>query len=314
MDKIINSLGIIIYTTLLYTPPLLFAALGSCFSENSGVVNIGIEGMMTIGAFVGTTVAHFTGMPWFSFLCGGLAGMIFGALLALATVKLNADQTIAGTAINFLGPGVAILLAKALFNSSDTVPLSAAQKIPLVFSGLFGSGSVLDNFLKNTLMNYATTYLVFIAMLIVWFVFYKTKFGLRLRACGEHPAACDTLGINVIGIRFFAVCMSGFLAGLGGASVTMATMNQFRPTSIVGQGFIAISAVIFGKFRPQGAMWACLLFGMCSGLKIVLGSNNVVSAQLISMIPFVVTVIVLILFVGRSHTPAANGKPYVKSK
>lgn len=314
MDNFINSLGIIIYTTLLYTPPLLFAALGSCFSENSGVVNIGIEGMMVIGAFVGTTMSHFTSMPWFSFLCAGLAGMLFGALHATATVKLNADQTIAGTAINFLGPGVAIMLAKALFNSSDTVPLNAAQKIPLMFNGMFSSGSVLDNFLKNTLMNYATTYLVFIAVVVVWFVFYKTKFGLRLRACGEHPEACDTLGINVIGIRFFSVCMSGFLAGLGGASVTMATMNQFRPTSIVGQGFIAISAVIFGKFRPQGALLACLLFGMCSGLKIVIGSSNVISAQLISMIPFVVTVIVLILFVGRSHTPAANGKPFVKSK
>ncbi len=314
MDNVINSIGIIIYTTLLYTPPLLFAALGSCFSENSGVVNIGIEGMMTIGAFIGATVGHFTGMPWISFLCGGLAGALFGALHALATGKLNADQTISGTAINFLAPGVAILLAKALFNSSDTVPLAPAEKIPLLLNGVFSGGTVWDNFFKNVLTNYATTYLVFIAVLVVWFVFYRTKFGLRLRACGEHPAACDTLGINVLGIRFFSVCMSGFLAGLGGASVTMATMNQFRPTSIVGQGFIAIAAVIFGKFRPQGAMWACLLFGMCSGLKIVLGSNSVISAQLISMIPFVVTVIVLILFVGRSHVPAANGKPYIKSK
>ena len=314
MDNVINSIGIIIYTTLLYTPPLLFAALGSCFSETSGVVNIGIEGMMTIGAFVGATVGHFTGMPWISFLCGGLAGALFGALHALATVKLNADQTISGTAINFIAPGVAILLAKALFNSSDTVPLTPAQKIPLLFNGVFSGGTVWDNFFRNVLANYATTYLVFIAVLVVWFVFYKTKFGLRMRACGEHPAACDTLGINVLGIRFFSVCMSGFLAGLGGASVTMATMNQFRPTSIVGQGFIAIAAVIFGKFRPQGAMWACLLFGMCSGLKIVLGSSNVVSAQLISMIPFVVTVIVLILFVGRSQVPAANSKPYIKSK
>ena len=188
------------------------------------------------------------------------------------------------------------------------------DRIPLLFNGVFSGGTVWDNFFRNVLANYATTYLVFIAVLVVWFVFYKTKFGLRMRACGEHPAACDTLGINVLGIRFFSVCMSGFLAGLGGASVTMATMNQFRPTSIVGQGFIAIAAVIFGKFRPQGAMWACLLFGMCSGLKIVLGSSNVVSAQLISMIPFVVTVIVLILFVGRSQVPAANGKPYIKSK
>ena len=314
MDNLINSIGIIIYTTLLYTPPLLFAALGSCFSENSGVVNIGIEGMMTIGAFIGATVGHYTSMPWLSVLCGGLAGALFGALHALATVKLNADQTISGTAINFIAPGLAVLMAKALFNSSDTVPLSPAQKIPLLFNESFPAGTVWGNFLKNTLANYATTYLVFVAVLVVWFVFYKTRFGLRMRACGEHPEACDTLGINVVGIRFFSVCMSGFLAGLGGASVTMATMNQFRPTSIVGQGFIAIAAVIFGKFRPQGAMWACLLFGMCSGLKIVLGSSAVVSTQLISMIPFIVTILVLILFVGRSHVPAANGKPFIKTK
>ena len=314
MDNLLNSLGIILYTTLLYTPPLLFAALGSCFSENSGVVNIGIEGMMTIGAFVGATVAHFTSLPWISFFCGGLAGAMFGALHAWATVRLNADQTISGTAINFLAPGVAILLARALFDSSDTVPLSTEQKIPLLLNGVFPTNSAWGNFLKNTFSNYATTYMVFIAVLVVWFVFYKTRFGLRMRACGEHPAACDTLGINVLGIRFFSVCMSGFLAGLGGASVTMATMNQFRPTSIVGQGFIAIAAVIFGKFKPQGAMLACLLFGLCSGLKIVLGAKNTISPQLISMIPFVVTVIVLVLFVGRSHVPAANGKPYIKSK
>ena len=313
MDNLLNTLGIILYTTLLYTPPLLFAALGSCFSETSGVVNIGIEGMMTIGAFVGATVAHYTSLPWLSFFCGGLAGAVFGALHAWATVKLNADQTISGTAINFLAPGVAILMARALFDSSDTVPLSTEQKIPLLLNGVFPTDSAWGNFLKNTFTNYATTYLVFIAVIVVWFVFYKTRFGLRLRACGEHPAACDTLGINVLGIRTFCVCVSGFLAGLGGASVTMATMNQFRPTSIVGQGFIAIAAVIFGKFKPQGAMLACLLFGMCSGLKIVLGSTNSVSPQLISMIPFVVTVLVLVLFVGRSRVPAANGKPYSKT-
>lgn len=313
MDGIINSIGIIIYTTLLYTPPLLFAALGSCFSETSGVVNIGIEGMMTIGAFVGATVAHFTGMPWFAFVCGGLAGAVLGLLHAIATVRFGADQTISGTAINFIGPGVAVLLAKIIFNSSDTVPLTDS-KIPLLFSNLLQGGSVGANFLRNVFRNYATTYLVFIAVLIVWFVFYKTRFGLRLRACGEHPKACDTLGVNVIGMRLFAVVMSGFLSGLGGACVTMATTNQFRPISIVGQGFIAIAAVIFGKFRPQGAMLACLLFGMCSGLKVVIGSSGAVSAQLISMIPYVVTVIVLILFVGKSHVPAANGKPYLKTK
>ena len=314
MDLIVNNLGIIIYATLLFTPPLLFAAMGSCFSELSGVVNIGIEGMMTIGAFVGAATGHYTGNPWLSFICGGLAGMLFGALHALATVKLNADQTISGTAINFLAPGVAVLMAKALFNSSDTAPLDSTSKIPTLFADAFTGGGVWNNFMKNVFSTYATTYLVFIVLVIVWFVFYKTRYGLRLRACGEHPETCDTLGINVIRMRFSAVCISGFLAGLGGACVTMATMNQFRPTSIVGQGFIAIAAVIFGKFRPQGAMIGCLLFGMCSGIRVVVGSNAMVSAQLISMIPYVVTVIVLILFVGKAHVPSANGKPYVKAK
>ena len=234
MDVLINNLGIIIYASLLYTPPLLFAAMGSCFSEVSGVVNIGIEGMMTIGAFTGATVGYYTANPWFGFLCGGLAGALFGVLHAIACVNLGADQTISGTAINFLAPGVAVMMAKAIFNSSDTVPLDPSSKIPLLFNGVFSSGSVVSNFLKNVFSTYATTYLVFICVIVVWFIFYKTRFGLRMRACGEHPRACDTLGINVIRTRFVCVCISGFLAGLGGACVTMATTNQFRRISIVG--------------------------------------------------------------------------------
>lgn len=313
MDGIINSLGTLIYATLIYSPPLLFAAMGSCFSENSGVVNIGIEGMMTIGAFAGAAVGYLTGNAWLGFLCAGLAGAFFGLLHAVATVSLNADQTIAGTAINFLAPGVALLISKALFDSSDTPALLDA-KLPMMFNGVFEGGTVWSRFFKNVFNTYSTSYLVFILVIVVWFVFYKTRFGLRLRAVGEHPKACDTLGINVQKMRYTAVIISGFLSGLGGACVTMAIMNQFRPISIVGQGFIAIAAVIFGKFRPQGAMMACLLFGFCTGLRVVLGSNNVISAQLISMIPYVVTVVVLILFVGKSRVPSANGKPYVKSR
>ncbi len=315
MESFINDAGIIIYATLMFTPPLLFAAMGSCFSEVSGVINIGIEGMMTIGAFAGAAIGHFTGMPWLAFICGGLAGLLFGALHAFASVNLGADQTISGTAINFLAPGIAIMMSKSLFNSSDTPPLDVGEKIPLLFNGAFKGNSAGSNFMKNVFSTYATTYLVFIVLIVVCFVFYKTRFGLRLRACGEHPQTCDTLGINVIRMRFTAVCISGFLAGLGGACVTMATTNQFRPVSIVGQGFIAMAAVIFGKFRPQGAMIACLLFGMCSGLKVVVGTTNLaVSAQLLSMLPYVVTVIVLILFVGKSHVPASSGKPFVKAK
>ena len=314
MDAVINELGVIIYATLLYTTPLLFAALGSCFSEVSGVVNIGIEGMMTAGAFAGTVVAYFVGNPWIGFLCGGLAGMFFGMLHAVATVRLGADQTISVTAINMLAPGIANMMAKALFNgSSDTVPLDPSKKIPVLFAGKFDTSTVWGTFLKNVVSNYAIIYLVFLAVIVVWFIFYKTRFGLRMRACGEHPQACETLGINVLRMRFLCVCISGFMAGLGGACMTMAITNQFRPISIVGQGFIAIAAVIFGKFRPQGAMLGCLLFGLCTGLKVVVG-GSAATVQLVSMIPYIVTVIVLILFVGKSHVPSANGKPYIKSK
>ena len=311
MDTIIRDLGLLINATLIATPPLLYAALGSCFSERSGVVNIGIEGMMSIGAFVGAVVALATGRPWFSFFCGGLAGAAFGLIHAIACVTYGADQTISGTAINFLAPGLAVFLCKAMFdNASYTPPLDTASKLPKLFDGVFPAGS----FMANVFSTYAAAYLSFVVVAIVWFVFYKTRFGLRLRAVGEHPKACDTLGINVFRIRYICVILSGFLAGLGGAYVTLATVNQFRPVVIVGQGFIAIAAVIFGKFTPQGAMKACLLFGLCSGVKVLASAGNKVSPNLISMIPYVVTIIVLVLFVGHGRVPAANGKPYVKSK
>jgi simple sugar transport system permease protein len=267
--------------------------------------------MMTMGAFTGSVVALYTGNPWLAFFCGGLAGALFGLIHAMACISFGADQTISGTAINFLAPGLAIFLCKAMFeNSSNTPSLPPASKLPKLFDGVFPVGS----FLNNAFNTYTAAYLSFAAVAIVWFVFYKTSFGLRLRAVGEHPKACDTQGINVYKIRYIAVIMSGFLAGLGGAYVTLATVNQFRPIVIVGQGFIAIAAVIFGKFTPHGAMKACLLFGLCSGLKVLASAGNKVSPNLISMIPYVITIITLIIFVGKARVPAANGKPYLKAK
>ena len=309
--EFLKNFGLIINATMTYTPPLLLAALGSCFSEKSGVVNIGIEGMMTIGAFTGASVALTCGNPWIAFLAGGLAGAIFGLIHAIATVSCQADQTISGTAINFLAPGLAVFLCKAMYdNSSDTPALDPSMKLPKVFDGMFEVGS----FGNNVLCNYSVAYLSIILVLVVWFVFYKTKFGMRLRAVGEAPEACDTLGINVYRIRYICVILSGLLAGLGGAYVTLATVSQFRPIVIVGQGFMAIAAVIFGKFKPQGALWACLLFGFCNGIKVVASTTNTVSPNLISMIPYIVTILALVLFVGTARGPAANGKPFQKSK
>lgn len=311
MEAFIQDLGILINATLIATPPLLLAALGSCFSERSGVINIGIEGMMTIGAFTGAVVAHFTGNGWIGFLCGGLAGAVLALLHAFICIQLQADQTIAGTAINFLGPGLALFICKAMFdNSSETPSLAPSEKLPKLFDGVFESGS----FGYNVLNVYAVAYLVFVFAIICWFVFYKTKFGTHLRACGEHPQACESLGINVYGVRYACVIISGFMAGLGGAFATLATVSHFRPTVIVGQGFIAIAAVIFGKFSPGGTTLACLLFGLCSGIKSLASMGNSVSPNLISMIPYIVTILTLVLFVGRAKAPAANGKIFTKAK
>ena len=266
--------------------------------------------MMTIGAFVGAAMGVVVGNGWIAWICGGLAGALMAVIHGIVCIQFHADQTIAGTAMNFVGPGLALFLSKAIFGSSDTPPLDASQKLPKMFEGVFEAGS----FLGNVLNVYTVAYLVFVFALIAWFVFYKTKFGTHLRAVGEHPAACESLGISVCAVRYTCVILSGFLAGLGGAFVTLATINQFRPSVIVGQGFIAIAAVIFGKFSPGGAMKACLLFGFCSGVKSIISMSNVISPNLISMIPYIVTLVALVLFVGKGHTPAANGKIYVKSK
>ena len=311
MNTLITNLGLLINATLIATPPLLFAALGSCFSERSGVVNIGIEGMMTIGAFVGAVAGLFTGNGWIAFLCGGLAGTVLALIHAVVCISFHADQTIAGTAINFLGSGLAVFLCKAMFgNSSDTPAMPPTSKLPKIFEGVFRPGT----FGSNVLNVYGVAYLVFPVAILCWFIFYKTKFGYHLRACGEHPEACESLGIDVYRVRYICVILSGFMAGLGGAFVTLATINQFRPNVIVGQGFIAIAAVIFGKFSPHGATFACLLFGLCTGIKTLAGMSNTVSPNLISMIPYVVTIIALVLFVGKASAPAANGKPYVKAR
>jgi simple sugar transport system permease protein len=310
MDAFVSNFGLLINATLVATPPLLLAALGSCFSERSGVINLGIGGMMTIGAFVGAAIGLVVNNGWIAFLAGGLAGAVMAAIHALICIQYHADQTIAGTAMNFIGPGLALFLCKPIFGSTDTPPLKLTDKLPKMFEGTFVAGS----FLSNVLNVYTVAYLVFLFAAIAVFVFYKTKFGTHLRAVGEHPEACESLGINVYKVRYICVIVSGFLSGLGGAFVTTATINQFRPNVIVGQGFIAIAAVIFGKFSPGGATKACLLFGLCSGVKTILSMNNAVDPNLISMIPYVLTIATLVLFVWNAHTPAANGKPFVKSK
>lgn len=297
----LGNIILLIGITLMYSTPLVFGALGGTISERSGVTNIGIEGMMVIGAVAAASGSYFTGNPWLGFLAAGVCGGLVALLHAVASVTFAADQTVSGVAINMLAPGIALFACRSFFDGAAMSPI--APKLP-AWTLATPWASISIN---------VTTIIALLFTIIMWFVLYKTKWGLRVRAVGEHPAAADTLGIDVYKVRYVCVILSGMLAGFGGASMTIAIIAQFTQTAISGHGFIAMAAVIFGKWTPFGSYGACLLFGFTQALVIMLGGGNfVVPSQILSMLPYVMTIIVLVLFVGRSVAPKADGVPYVK--
>lgn len=308
MNDLIGIFGI----TLMYSTPLLFTAMGGLLSENSGVVNIGLEGMMTIGAVVAAIAGYYIQNPWIAFLCAGLAGMSLALFHAVATIHFAADHVVSGTAINLIGPGLSVFLARIFFDGAAmTKPIPFNKKIPQLFTSLFAK----ENPLRRIFVQYATVYIAFLVVALVWFYLNKTKSGLRLRAVGEHPRAAETVGINVYKMKYIGVLASGFLAGLGGASLSLAIVANFKETLVSGQGFIALAAVIFGGWKPIGAMAACLLFGAAEGLVVYLGySGYNIPPDLLNMLPYILTIIVLILFVGEANGPSANGQPYESQK
>lgn len=307
-----HNIGVIIGITLMYAAPLIYTALGGVISENGGVINIGLEGMMTLGAFIGAAVGFYVGNPWIAFLAGGLGGAFLALFHGIACIHFSADHVISGIALNFIGPGLSIFLSRLLFDGAAmTKPIPTDNKIPKSLGSFLTRGS----FIERAFNQYDTVYIAFILVFVVWFVLYKTKLGLRIRSVGEHPNAADSLGVNVYRIKYISVLLSGFLAGLGGASMSLAVVSNFRPTLISGQGFIAMAAMIFGKWRPQGAMWACILFGAAQGIGVTLGVLGVnISSSILSMGPYIITLIALIIIGGEgSGGPSANGEPFEKN-
>lgn len=297
----LGNIILLVGITLMYSTPLIFGALGGVISERSGVTNIGIEGMMVIGAVAAASASYFTGNPWIGFLAAGICGALVALLHAIASVSFAADQTVSGVAINLLAPGLALFACRSFFDGAAMSPIAA--KLP-AFNLSLPSANLSINI---------TTIIALLFTVILWFVLYRTKWGLRIRAVGEHPAAADTLGIDVYKVRYTCVILSGMLAGFGGAAMTIAIIAQFTQTAISGHGFIAMAAVIFGKWTPFGAYGACLLFGFTQALVIMLGGGDfVVPSQILAMLPYAMTIIVLVLFVGRSVAPKADGVPYIK--
>jgi general nucleoside transport system permease protein len=312
-----NLLLTMIPIALVYATPLVIAALGGLYSERSGVVNIALEGIMMVGGFTAasvTVVLEPSPMAaYYGILAGVAAGAVFSVLHAFASVNLKADQVVSGTALNILAGGVTVYLCQIFFDQQRTNAFSTGlSKISI--PGLAELPALGVLFFKDV---YPTTYVAILLVLLTWFVVYKTPFGLRLRACGEHPQAAASMGINVLGMRYVGVLISGALAGLAGAAMVLTQDIQYTLGSVHGAGFIALACLIFGKWNPFGVLGAGLFFGFSQALSIYAKDIPILQAvplDFFYMLPYVLTVIALVVFSGKSVGPKAAGELYDAGK
>ena len=315
----VTVLALIVSSTLVYSAPLIFTALGGTFSENSGIVNVGLEGIMTMGAFTSIVFnlsfasTFGTATPWLGALLGGIVGIIFSLLHAVATINWRADHVISGTVLNLMAPPLAVFLVKAIYNKGQTENINQNFGY-FSFPGLANIPVIGPIFFKNTS---APAWVAIVLSIFLYWVLYNTRFGLRLRSSGENPQAADTLGINVYKMRYAGVLISGFLGGIGGAVFAEAIAGNFSVSTIAGQGFMALAAMIFGRYNPIGAMLSSLFFGFAQSLSIIgdqLPGISSLPSVYLQIAPYVLTIIVLVVFFGKTVGPAADGQNYIKSK
>lgn len=289
--------------------PLVFAAMGGILAERSGVLNIGLEGMMIAGTFGGYLGGLLGADPWAGALGGALAGMFFGFLFAVMAVYLRADQVVLGTGINILGLGFSSFFYRAMYKSgvSQFFPGFKVYPIP-VLSEIPGLGPIF-------FQQIPLVYLMYVVIPLMAFILYRTTWGLKLRAVGEHPEAADTAGISVPGMRLLAVTLSGAFAGLGGAFLSVGQLSAFTEGLVAGRGFIALAAVIFGRWDPVRSSLGCLMFGLADALQLRLQNLGIpIPIELFLMFPYLLTLVTFILFVSRVRPPAALGRPYEARK
>ena len=296
----------VIAAALRMATSLIFTSLGGIFAERSGVINIGLEGMMLTGAFTGMLTSAYVGNPWIGLLGAILAGGLLGLIHAIASVTYKVDQVVSGTAINIFAGGFTVFMLRTIFDVAGTSPQVASIStitIPLI-SRIPLIGPVLGR--QNPMV-----YLALILVVLVHIFLFRTVWGLRLRSVGEHPKAADTVGINVFLTRYLAVITSGALAGLGGAYLSIAHLSRFGDQMTAGRGFIALAAMIFGKWTPFGALGASILFGFADAVQMRLAEVGIPS-QFVQMLPYVLTMVALAGFIGRATPPKSLGKPYEK--
>lgn len=299
----------LIAATIRLSVPILLAALGGMFSERSGVINIGLEGMMLIGALFGVIGSYMTGSPWFGIVFAIGGGILLALVHAYMTVSLGVDHVVTGIALNILSVGLTSFIFRAKFGITTT-PVTVNAFKPLVIPVLKDIpviGPIL--FQQNILV-----YLAFLLVPIASVILYRTSWGLAVRTVGEHPKAADTVGINVVKIRYICVAISGVLAGVAGAFLSLGQFNMFVDNMVSGRGFIAVAAVIFGKWKPLGILAASLVFGLADALQIRLqAAGTGIPYQWFLMLPYLVTVVAMSGLVGKTTAPAALGKVYEKN-
>ncbi|MDF9867025.1 ABC-type uncharacterized transport system permease subunit [Bacilli bacterium PM5-3] len=321
MSSIISNIAL----TFMYATPIIIAAIGGLFSERSGITNIALEGIMLVGAFVSASVCYYLGVnagstsfyatsivPWISVILGALVGMLFSTLLAVASIKYKADQVISGTALNMLATGLTVFLTQVLFLQQRTPIFN--QGFKKMNLGIINKIPIIGDLLKDT---YSPFILALIIVAITSFIVRKTKFGLRLRACGEYPQAAASMGINVYKTRYIGVIISGFLGGLAGGIMTLTVDQQFSASVIHGFGFIAIATLIFGKWNAWGVLLAGLFFGFSNVLAYSSDSFEIfknVPKEIFFMLPYILTVLALVITSGKSSGPKAIGEIYDEGK
>ncbi len=296
--------------TIAASIPLILGALAGCMSERSGVINIAIEGKLLFGAFASGIVASAFGNLWLGLLCGALAGGLLGAMLAVFAIRYLVDQVVLGVVLNVFAAGLTGFLYDRVLtpyqNRLNSPPTFQAFKIPLL-----GDIPIIGPvFFDNTIFLYIT----YAALILVQVGLFRSKWGLRVRAVGEHPTAAETVGIRVLANRYRNVILAGLLAGIGGAYLNIGSVGSFTPNMSSGMGYIALAAVIFGRWTPLGSLGAALLFGFTLELQSVLASINVpIPSNILLMTPYIATIIAVAGLVGRVQAPRADGQPYIKS-
>ncbi len=296
--------------TLASSIPLILGALAGCLCERSGVINIAIEGQLLFGAFTAAVAASFFGFLWLGLILGSAAGALLGALLAVFAIRYVVDQVVLGVVLNVFAAGLTgFLYDRALVPYQNTLN-SPATYLPLKIPLLGDIPIIGPVFFDSTIFLYIT----YVALILVQVLLFSTRWGLRVRAVGEHPMAADTVGIRVLGTRYAAVVMGGLIAGIGGAYLTIGSSGNFAPGISSGYGYIALAALIFGRWTPFGALAAALLFGFTTELASILSTVNVpIPSNILLMAPYVATIVAVAGLVGRVRAPAADGRPYIKS-